>query len=212
MSITTKYKGVHGDQKAKLVLKNPDPSVFSGMLAPLARANGVIFPYTPTIQVGHSANYGTYDMPHTNYQTHYYVNSPNPTLSLTATFTAQDIEDASKSAAALHFFKSMTKMDFGKANRGVLGTAGAPPPVLLFTAYGGLHFKNTPVVIKTFAYSLTEDPDYITFDDDTMGRFTVPTLWMASLELGVQIAPVTHKDFNIQEYRSGMLLNKGGWA
>lgn len=205
-----KYRGVHGDAKAKLTAK--DPSIFSGgLLAALAPANGVIFPYSPDIQVGHAANYGSYDMPHTNYQTNFYQNSPNSTIGIQATFTAQDVQDAIISAASLQFFKSMTKMDFGKSSRAA-GTAGAPPPVLLFSAYGALSFKNTPVILRNFSYALGSDADMVTFEEKTIGQFTVPTLWMAQLDLVVQIAPTTQKEFNINSYRDGSLLKGGGWA
>lgn len=213
MAVFKRYNGVMGNQKAKLVAKNSNgQNIFeSGLLNHLADVGGVIFPYTPTIQAGHTVNYGTYDLTHTNYQTHFYSFTNNPSISVQANFTAQDVEDATMSAAAMQFFKSMTKMDFGLASKAA-GTAGAPPPVLEFTAYGPLNFYKTPVVLKSFTYALPEDPDYITFEDSVMGKFTIPTLWTAIIELGVQIAPKTQKEFNVGGYRNGSLLAKGGWA
>lgn len=213
MSVNVNFKGVHYEDKVKLTVKDPlNSSIFNkGLLEQLRPHNGVIFPYTPTIQVSHGANYGTYDIPHSVTQSHYFMHTPNPTISIQATFTAQDAEDGIYSAAALQFFKSMTKMDFGTSGR-IGGTAGAPPPVLLFSAYGGLNFRNVPVVIKNFNYGLSEEPDYVSFEESTIGKFSVPTLWIASLELGVQITPNVQKSFNVREYRDGSLLRKGGWA
>lgn len=205
-------KGVGRDQKAKLVAKDVgNTSMFSkGIMSNLQKFGGVVFPYTPTIQISHAAAYGEYDIPHSIYQAQYFSHTANPTISVQATFTAQDEEDAIMSAAALQFFKSMTKMDFGLEAK-KLKTAGAPPPVLLFSAYGALHFKNTPVVVKNFSYALSEEPDYITFTDNVMGDITVPTMWLASLELAVQVAPVKQKEFDLRAYRSGALLNGGGF-
>lgn len=214
--------GLSSDQKVKLICKDAgvlksvrqtsSSSTSAGLLQHLALASdrvGVVFPYTPTVQISHDVNYGTYDIVHSNYQPHYYTNSQNPSLSVTATFTAQTQHDALYSAAAIHFFKSMTKMDFGEGNRGTSGTgmAGMPPPVLLFSAYGILNSKNIPVVLKNFSYTLPEDVDYVTFEDSPSGELvSVPTQFVVSLTLGVQYTPSKMREFNIEKYRSGDAL------
>lgn len=217
--------GLPSNQKARLLVKDPTmfansgrTSAENGMLGPLMKTgNGVFFPYSPIIQVTHAANYGTFDMTHTNYQPHYYINTPNPTISVQASFTAQSQDDAVYSAAALHFFKSCTKMDFGESNVGSaasgFGTAGTPPPVLLFSAYGNLHFKNVPVVIKSFSYILPENVDYVTFKYTAAGHnITVPTSFIVNLDLGVQHTPSkTRKEFSIQDYYSGHNLSGRGY-
>jgi len=214
-SIKSKFNGVANDQKARLVVKDiANTTMFDeGILQYLRPMGGVVFPYSPTIQISHGASYGAYDTPHSIYQSQYFAHTTNPTISLQATFTAQDTADMAMSAAALQFFKSATKMDFGRSAK-AFQTAGAPPPVLLFSAYGALHFKNTPVVVTSFNYALTESEDYVSFEDEIMGVTSVPVMWLASLELQVQVTPTRQKDFDLRAYRSGALLNSknGGWA
>ena len=83
--------------KAKLVMKERGkPFGFEGqsqfddsILSPLSKDSGVVFPYTPTIMMAHSANYGTYDVAGSIYQQNYYMNTPNPSISITAQFSSK---------------------------------------------------------------------------------------------------------------------------
>ena len=187
--------------KVSLKIKSGHPFSLGGMLAPLLSGGGVVFPYTPTVQVGHTANYGTYDITHTQYQPNYYVSTQSPSINLTANFTANDLEEAAHTAAAIQFFKACTKGDFGEQRR---STAGTPPPILSLRTYGNnsLHAQNTPVIIRSFNYTLPEDVNYVE------GEFgTLPTMMLISLDLSVQFAPSeTRKEFNIEEFAQG----KGG--
>lgn len=221
MAKSFENSGLKSSQKARLISR--DPSMFystgagnkllpqDGLLGPLKETNGVVFPYTPSIQVAHAANYGTYDITHSVYQSQYYINTANPNIGLFTTFTAQSQEEAIYMAASLHFFKSCTKSDFGDVNRagadGGLGTAGTPPPVLLFTAYGNIHFKNVPVVIRSVSYTMPEDVDYITFKY-TRDTISMPTQMLISLDLGVQMAPTKQREFDLQRYRHGIALGR----
>lgn len=203
--------GISDDQKVKLY---PKTTIgwglgVEGMLAPLAE-NGrpvVTFPYTPTIGIGHSANYGSYETTHGIYQPNYYVSTSNPTIGITATFTANDKEDALYTAAALHFFKVCTKSDFGVNSP----TPGAPPRTLIFDAYGHLHAKKVPVVLTSVNYNLVEDIDYVEVEFNGE-KTSVPTSLLVTLDLRVQMPPRWTKDnFDIRGYASGDLLknNKG---
>lgn len=205
--------GISEDQKVKLY---PKTAIgwglgVEGMLAPLAE-NGrpvVKFPYTPTIGVGHSANYGSYDTTHGIYQPNYYVSTANPTLGITATFTANDINEARYTAAALHFFKVCTKSDFGQGVGG--GPPGSPPRTLMFDAYGHLHARKVPVVLTSVQYNLVEDSDYVEVEFNGE-KTSIPTSLLVTLDLRVQMPPKwTKENFNIQSYASGDLLknNKG---
>lgn len=201
--------------KVSLRLKEKGKPFFTfGLLRPLSELGGVEFPYTPTIQMNYSANYGTFDTTHSVYQQQYYVNTPNPTISLTAQFTAQTEAEARYTAAALHFFKSCTKSDFGEQAG---ERAGTPPPILIFNAYGSANAKNVPVVIRSASWTLTEDSDYVEIEMDGTefggsDKISVPTAVLVSLELAVQIPPKkVRKDFNIRGYASGTLLKGGGF-
>jgi len=198
--------------KAKLVLKEKGKPFFNfGLLQPLAQDGGVVFPLTPTIQMSHSASYGTYDVAGSIYQQNYYMNTPNPPMSVTALFPANTEEEARYAAAAIHFFRTCTKSDFGSQAG---PTAGTPPPILKFSAYGSVHATNVPVVLRNFTYTLPEDTDYVEFDINGE-KHSVPTLSLLSVELVPQLPPKAVKDnFNIRTFASGIGLrggNSGGF-
>jgi len=127
-----------------------------GILAPLAKTDGVIFPYTPNITTTYSAQYEQYDLVHSNYRGLFYKNSRVGDIQIRGTFTAQDTAEADYLLAVIHFFRSATKMFYGQdAQRGV------PPPVCLLNGFGQYQFSDHPVVISSFNYTLPNDVDYI---------------------------------------------------
>jgi hypothetical protein len=129
-----------------------------GILEPLIATNGVIFPYSPTIQMAYKANYETTDVTHSNYKLHFYKNSSIEDISITAEFTAQDTVEANYLLAVLHFFKTATKMFYGQD---VEPKPGTPPPLLYLSGFGTYQYDNHPLVLTNFAYTLPNDVDYI---------------------------------------------------
>lgn len=130
----------------------PDP----GILAPLAVTGGVIFPYTPRIEMSYKADYESYALTHSNYKGYFYKSSSVDPVNMTATFTAQDSAEANYLLAVIHFFRSVTKMFYGRdAQR------GAPPPLVYLTGLGQYQFNGHPCVVTSFNYQLPSDVDYI---------------------------------------------------
>jgi hypothetical protein len=139
-----------------------DPS--NALLAPLRASNGVIFPYTPTIQTSFNANYDKYDMTHSNYRGYFYKNSTVGDIQVVGTFTAQDTAEAEYLLAVIVFMRSVTKMFYGKdAQR------GAPPPLVELSGFGQYQFNNHPCLITSFNYSLPNDVDYIRITPNNQG-------------------------------------------
>jgi hypothetical protein len=134
--------------------------VQSGILAPLAITDGVIFPYTPNITTAYRARYAEQDLPHSNYRGYFYSGSNTEMVNVTATFTAQDTGEANYLLAVIHFFRSVTKMFYGQddANR------GAPPPLVFLQGFGAYQFSRHPCVVSNFNYVLPADVDYIRAD------------------------------------------------
>ena len=167
--------GVPSDHKIRLYSKTTD--WFEGTLRPLIKTgHGITFPYTPTINVNHTASYGTYAINQSVNQPHYYMMTPNISLSVTAIFTANTAEEASYLLAAMHFFRTVTKSDFGAYVDGVRRTdAGTPPPVLVFSGYGDEMFNNIPVVVRNVNFTLPEDVDYVSVVTQESGSQTVYT-------------------------------------
>lgn len=167
--------GVPSDHKIRLYSKTTD--WFEGTLRPLIKTgHGITFPYTPTININHTASYGTYDINQSVNQPHYYMMTPNISLSVTAIFTANTAEEASYLLAAMHFFRTVTKSDFGAYVDGVRRTdAGTPPPVLVFSGYGDEMFNNIPVIVRNVNFTLPEDVDYVSVVTQENGSQTVYT-------------------------------------
>ena len=128
-----------------------------GILAPLAATDGVIFPYTPSIETSYNANYDTYDLTHSNFRGYFYKGSKVNDINIRAIFTAQDTREAGYMLAVIHFFRSVTKMFYG-ANDPL---RGAPPPLTYLTGLGQYQFNQHPCVVQSFNYSLPSEVDYI---------------------------------------------------
>lgn len=128
------------------------------VLYPLKQTNGVIFPYTPTVQAGYKANYEVSELVHTNYKNYFYKNSSVEDLTITADFTAQDQQEAQYLLAVIHFFRTVTKMFYGQDKS---PNAGTPPPLVFLSGFGAYNYDNHPVLISSFSYTLPNDVDYI---------------------------------------------------
>ena len=130
----------------------------AGILQPLQATDGVIFPYTPSINVTYSANYNAADLTHTNYKIYNYHHSSVENISIAGDFTAQDSAEANYLLAVIHFFKSVTKMFYGQDQN---PSRGIPPPLVYLSGFGQYQFDRHPCVITNFTYALPVDVDYI---------------------------------------------------
>ena len=98
---------------------------------PLIDTNGILFPYTPTISVSHTAQYTGAHPPHSNYVQHSYNASSVDAINIDGYFTANNSDEARYVFAVLHFLRSSYKMFFGAD-----AIRGTPPPVLRLSGYG----------------------------------------------------------------------------
>ena len=127
-----------------------------GILAPLRPTNGVIFPYTPSIETSYVADYAKTNLIHSNYKGQFYNGSSVSDIIIRGTFTAQDTKEAEYLLAVIHFFRSVTKMFYGQDPQ-----AGTPPPLVYLSGFGQYQFNNHPCVVTNFSYNLPSDVDYI---------------------------------------------------
>lgn len=133
-----------------------DSSMYMNVMAPLIETNGVIFPYTPSITVTHSAQYSTANPTHSNYMQQFYNNSQVEDITITGEFSVQSREEGQYLMAAIYFFRSATKMFFGSG-----ANVGNPPPIVFLDGYGSHYFPHVPCVISAFTHVLGNDVDYI---------------------------------------------------
>lgn len=200
------------------------PNDKTNILYPLHQTGGVLFPYTPTLTTGSSAEYSPTPFTHSNYGYNAYIRSYPKLISITAQFTAQSNDEALYLLAVLCFFRSVTKSYFGI---NPYAKAGTPPPVLVFNYLGTYQFNNVPVVVKDFSYTYDQNVDYVAVNTSdssiysanmgvslpttSSGGYTsVPTLLTATIELDTQYVPIKLRDeFNLDDFRTGKLYNKG---
>tara|TARA_B100001250_G_scaffold414426_1_gene452753 strand:+ start:9745 stop:10380 length:636 start_codon:yes stop_codon:yes gene_type:complete len=206
------------DKRARLTLKgnasNAPP--LQGPARELKQAegvlNGLVFPLTPTITFQRSANYGNYDLPHTNYQPKYYAGTSSPSVQVTGLFTNNTREEALYTAGVIHFLRMCSLMHFGEDDP----HRGTPPPICLFSAYGVNMFQNFPCVVANVSYTLDSDMEYVQVMQGNMvnglgpTESTLPSQMFIAIDLQHMPDPLAmRKRFSIDRMASGQLLSEG---
>jgi hypothetical protein len=127
--------------------------------------------------------------------------------------------------AVIHFFRTVTKSAFGGivSDPFDLQDRGTPPPKLAFSAYGDTMFNKTPIYIRTVAFGLDQDVDYVPVRNaSSTGNANYGTLnrqlensyvpLVLNIFVDIVVAPNPSKlrdEFNLRDFRSGKLLDKG---
>lgn len=162
-NIQSPYTPLQPDYRVKLSLTKDASALYydpanTALLTPLSMSGAlvVIFPYTPQIQVSYTATYASTDLTHSNYKALNYSNSAVENITITGTFTAQDVKEANYMLAVIHFFKCVTKMFYGQGT-----PVGLPPPLVFLSGHGEFGFDQHPLVITNFTLSYPDDVDYI---------------------------------------------------
>lgn len=125
------------------------------VLGSLGNLQGIIFPYTPSINYEMSAQYGDLKPLHSNFPINFYQRSTVSDINITGKFTVESQEDSKIYIATQRLLIALTRMKFGLDS-----DAGAPPPVCRLDAYGDTFLKNVPVAITAFRIEYTDDVDY----------------------------------------------------
>lgn len=184
---------------------NGGGSQYPGILAPLSDTSGLMFPYTPTVQVNQEVDYMNMQMTHSNTDYHAYSRTPNVTINLTGKFTVQNQYEGKYSLAAIHFMRSVSKMNFGKKD----SMKGLPPPIITLSGYGTYMFNKVRVIMKSHSYTFEEGMDMIAVKLDS-GTVNLPALFTLTCSLTVQPTPAKMRDeFSLEDYRTGKLLESG---
>jgi hypothetical protein len=176
------------DWRVKISLPTGNVSYLGGsMLDPLrASGNALIFPFTPQINMTHTASYNTLDPIHSNYPFLSYQNSKLEQISITGDFYCETSVDARYWVAVVHYLRSLTKMSFGNTSN-----AGQPPPVVKLNGYGDFVFKDVPIVVRSFTLDLPKEVDYIStglgYNDELDGAIAADKIGYAPVKSTIQI-------------------------
>ena len=208
------------------------------ILLPLYSTNGVLFPFRPAVSVSYTADYTTPEYIHSNYTFNTYKKSSVSGITIKTEFTSQTNDEALYTLAALHFFRTCTKMYFGV---NPYRKAGTPPPVLYFSYLGDYQFNRVPVIIRKFGYDFPTGEDYVCLEANNdiirssfidvnfpvnsgtdaitangpgtstnKGTIYLPAIMTFTIDLDTQYIPIkVRNEFNLDEYRTGKLLSKG---
>jgi hypothetical protein len=157
-----KQEGIDQDWRVRISLGDSAnffyKSADKGILAPLFKnsnnQNGVIFPYTPQIQVAHNARYAEQKLTHSNYANYFYEGSDVAAINITGEFTVQNESEGQYLLAVIYFLRSCTKMWFGE-------NGGNPPPMVFLDGYGQHYFPHVPCVVTNFTHTMPQDCDYL---------------------------------------------------
>jgi hypothetical protein len=152
------FGGSDANSDWRVRLTVPGNTIFdsSPIFSPLKAAGGLVFPYTPSINIGSSAKYDAITPVHNNYPFQAYQNSTPDQITITAPFLVENSAEAQYWIATVHFLRAVTKMFTGDST-----PAGNPPPILSLNGYGEYVFKNVPVVVTNFSVQLDGASDYI---------------------------------------------------
>lgn len=221
-----------GDWRVKLSMPNHSIYASSPLLAPLQRTSGLVFPYTPTVNIVHSANYNAIAPTHTNYPTQAYRNSSVDQITVSGQFFNETEEEGRYWLGVLHYLRSVTKMAYGSGNGDI---QGSPPPVLRFSGYGDYVFNNVPVVVQNFTIDLAPDTDYIAINaggassslssalqtiesvaggsipNSSNGNVHVPVSSLISITLLPTYSRREQEKFSLRSFVNGDLVSGGGY-
>lgn len=154
---------IQEDLRARIVV--PGNYITAATVGNLGRdelSNGIIFPYTPQIQLEYGATYSAANVTHSNYTQYFYNNSAVSTINISGKFTVQNDRDARVYIATKHLLAALTKMPYADDPG-----AGSPPPICRLFAYGQYMFKNIPIAIGSFRIDLPAEVDYYMYGKPT---------------------------------------------
>lgn len=155
-----RLKYVLGEGQYRL---NVGQTIYGFLNSTLTGSCGLIFPYTPQVSFQYNVNYESVDITHSNLSYNFYKNSPPPSITIDAIFTADTRANALHMLSALWFLRAVTKCDFGErayVDKHKNAIPGMPPPILYLNGYNQI-MDNIPVIVTGFSYNLPKDKDYV---------------------------------------------------
>ncbi len=196
------------------------PNEPNNIMAPLHGTGGMLFPYTPSIQISGEATWTTHDLVHTNFDILSYERTPSATIGITGKFTVQNQREGAYALAVIHFLRTMTKMHYGdqesrndnaQENAGKPAIAGLPPPVLRLRGYGSYMFPDLRCVLKSFNFNFDDNMDLIPIQLPD-GEVLLPPMFSITIGVGLQQSTSrVRRDFNLEQFRTGASMKTGNF-
>ena len=199
----------------------------SHALWPIIQTGGLVFPFNPTISEGVNVKYNSMEMVHSNESYNVYQATENVHITLAnCTWVCDTFANAIYTLAVLHFLRSYSLMDFGKA-RSLGAIRGRPPSPMWFSAFGSYAFNQVPVLYQRADWTFPDDIDYVGVPEPGSSGWNSCQLvsqgspnamdsvtWLpikfvvSSISLIVQHAPRYWINWSLDDFRSGNMLNR----
>ena len=168
----------------------------------------VIFDVTPEVSESRTVNYKNIEPVHNPGNVLAYVNSAARVFNITQIqFVSRTPNEAKKTIDTLHLLKGWCAPYFAKSEYEI---RGAPPDVLLFSAYSSnlhhgkpQHISKVPVVLTSLNNPYPTDADYINANDDH--NTPVPTIMTLDITLMEVHSGTELLKFNLANYKQGRL-------
>ena len=174
------------------------------ILNPVWATAGVVFPYTPSIAITHTANYQSQALTHSNYKSFAYESSEVKEIVVSGDFTVQNPVEAKYLLSCLYFLRACTKMFYGQGQ-----FAGNPPPMVYLDGYGKYILPHISCVVTNVTHTMPPDVDYMVDDitADADNQTWVPT----NSQISVTLQPVVSRNkiaggFNLDTFAQGNYL------
>lgn len=159
--------------------------------------NEVVFPFTPSILFGNSANYSQIQPIHSNYPYNAYQNSQVDQITIIGDYLNEFPQDGIYYLSVVHYLRTMTKMFYGDSS-----PKGNPPLLCRLNGYGPHVLNNIPVIIQGFTMDLPADVDYIPVN--FMGQTNyVPTSTTMTVTCLPQYSRRTQSQFSLNKFANG---------
>jgi len=202
---TVSSNSVAGENDWRVSLSVPTQIQEGMVLAPLRETGQrMVFPFTPTVMLQHSANYSEIAPTHSNYAFHAYQSSKVDDITLMGEFYIENTSDALYWLACVHFLRTMTKMFYGNGAH-----IGNPPLLSRLNGYGKYVLNDIPVLIKNFQIELGSDIDYIpaTISGDPKPNY-VPTRSTITVTVSPNYSRRAVSKFDLKSFAKGDFVNK----
>ena len=197
-------------------------------MEPIAKTQGLVFPYNPVIREGIRVKYDNIELTHTNESYYSYRGTDNVRIRITdAVWTCDTFDNAVYALAALHFFRRYRLMDFGQTRPARLHQpTGRPPRPMWLHGYGNYAFYRCPVLMEKADWAWPNDVDYVGIPEFGRAEYVAgslasrktarsgPYTWMPMvfkvnrIQLIVQHSPRYWLNFSLDDYRSGYMVRQ----
>jgi hypothetical protein len=196
------------DDLSKLDYDNKsDPSSLFVTLRSQQNPNEMVrFNVTPVIGESREASYEEVSIVHHPGQILRYKSSSTRSWTLNVRLISRNPEEASKNLKSFNLIRGWVMPYYG------YGTAetdpnrlGAPPDILLFSAYGAKMIPEHPTVLVSYSTSFPNDIDYIQTDSSYGIVVPFPVILNLDINLKEAWSPIEYSSFNLRSYKSGDL-------